>query len=168
MINKLPPPGTRSQNNDSAARPKLCRQLAWWLFGRFYAPAQHLVPQRLLVATFSTKTFRRCKLTFEACFFGVRRVLASDISRYPWAESNLWCQLNANGLVLNVICYCWNFEFCLCALEEAFLLSRWPRTLFSHTFGNNFYSSASFTFFDSAPRFIYFLRLMFFCTRGVY
>ena len=62
------------------------------------------MPQSLLVAIFSIRNFQRCRfISFEACFFGVRRVFASDISRYPSAESNLWCGLNVNGLVLNGI-----------------------------------------------------------------
>ena len=58
--------------------------------------------ENLLVAAFSIKKFRRGKfIFFDACFFDVRLVFASLISRYPSAESNFWFGLNENGLVLS-------------------------------------------------------------------
>ena len=58
--------------------------------------------ENLLVAAFSIKNFRRGKfIFFDVCFFDVRLVFASLISRYPSAESNFWFGLNENGLVLS-------------------------------------------------------------------
>ena len=58
--------------------------------------------ENLLVAAFSIKNVWRGKfIFFDACFFDVRLVFASLISRYPSAESNFWFGLNENGLVLS-------------------------------------------------------------------
>ena len=86
----------------------------------------------MLVAAFSIENLQRCKLIcFEVCFFDVRHVFARRVSRYPSAESNLWCGLNVNGLVLNGIRHL--LELCIwrfCISGSVFSLALLTRIFF--------------------------------------